>query len=305
MSLTYEKTEWVRVTPDSPCAVCGRPTWCTRTTDGTAVRCMRLESARPVEAGGWIHRVDDPPLPPPPPRPAPKPVADVGKLALAMARHRSADAKRRELALELGVTVESLEALLAGIGWDYYGREFATFPSRDGDGKVTGISRRYTDGSKRTLAGTSNSGVYAPSYWYLPPGPVYVVEGPSDVAALFSHGFAVLGRPSNIGGARHLAAFLHRRAAGRPVVVLGEHDRKPDRPGTVPQCPIDCAGCSWCWPGKYGAVTVSGQLCRLGIDSRWAMPPAQYKDARAWANNDPEFRYNFTAWTHRAVNQAA
>ncbi len=63
------ESTWIRVSRSEPCPVCDRPDYCTRTTDGTAVKCMRVESDQPDKGplGGWIHKMADP-LPPRPPR---------------------------------------------------------------------------------------------------------------------------------------------------------------------------------------------------------------------------------------------
>ena len=48
--------EWVRVSRGEPCAVCGKPDWCTRTRDGAAVCCMRTPGERSLRNGGWLHQ---------------------------------------------------------------------------------------------------------------------------------------------------------------------------------------------------------------------------------------------------------
>jgi hypothetical protein len=194
-----------------------------------------------------------------------------------------AAAKREKLAKSLGVSLGSLEALYVGIGWDFDGTEFASFPARDEHCQVIGITRRYGDGTKKTMKGTSNRGIFAPENWWKPEGPIYVVEGASDVAALTTHGFASLGRPSNIGGAEIIAAYIKRRASGRPVLVCGENDRKPDKVGRSPRCDRTCLGCAWCWPGSFGARRVNGRLRSLGIKSEILMPPIGHKDMREWS----------------------
>lgn len=280
---------WVRTNRSRRCPVCDKPDYCTIATDGMSAHCMRIESAKSVATGGWIHKLSDP-IPQPKPKEAKK-LKDVSAVARKMFLDPLAGPKRAETAKTLGVSVVSLWALRAGIGWDYNGTEFTSFPSRDACCKVTGITRRYADGTKKTLAGTSNSGVFVPSNWWQASGPVIIVEGASDVAALTTHGFPALGRPSNVGGARIISAYLSRRARGRRVVVIGENDRKPDRPGTVDGCKKDCPGCAWCWPGRDGAVRVARSL---GVE--WRMIPSEFKDVRQWSNKDRDFRPAFAEW---------
>ncbi|WP_171475045.1 hypothetical protein [Frigoriglobus tundricola] len=46
----------------------------------------------------------------------------------------------------------------------------------------------------------SKRGLTLPTGWRDRPGPVFVVEGPTDAAALTAAGLAAVGRPSNAGG---------------------------------------------------------------------------------------------------------
>jgi hypothetical protein len=181
-----------------------------------------------------------------------------------------------ELACRLGVEEESL--LKLGVGWKEKnwrrgdGREWIddgpawTFPEVDGAGAIVGIQRRYEDESldKRAVGGGMR-GIYVPAGWQEIPGPVYIPEGASDVAALIGVGLCAVGRPSAKGGVGHLARLL--RGTDRRIVVLGENDRKADGR----------------WPGKEGVDVVADVLGReLGrrVDRRY--PPAGYKDVREW-----------------------
>ena len=48
---------WVRVSRNHPCPVCGKPDWCIISSDGTAVICPRIEegSKRYIEGSGYLH----------------------------------------------------------------------------------------------------------------------------------------------------------------------------------------------------------------------------------------------------------
>jgi hypothetical protein len=246
---------------------------------------MRIESLRPSPCGeGWLHDVHDiPAVLPRYDKPVRK-VKDVTALAMKMFNDSAAAGERRHLADKLGVSFESLASLNVGVGWDRSGEMFYSFPSRGADCKIIGITRRYADGRKKTLAGTSN-GVFVPENWWKLPGPISIVEGASDVAALVTHGFPALGRPSNTGGARIIAEYLKRRAKGRKVVVVGERDRKAVKGHE------DCIGCAQCFPGIYGAAVVS---LKLGCD--WRIVP-KFKDVREWASvSGPLFRDEYAGW---------
>ena len=95
------------------------------------------------------------------------------------------------------------------------------------------MQRRYFDESlsKKRVYG-SISGLTIPTGWRDMPGPIYLVEGESDVLALFTIGKCAIGRPSNSGGLHHLATLLEFDS--RQIIVLGERD---ERPGTWPGDP--------------------------------------------------------------------
>lgn len=287
-----KRGEWSRVNASEPCKICAKRDWCTRTADGKLALCMRIKSEKEAKGGGWFHKLDDP-LPVVVPKQA-KRLKDVSAVAMRMFNDTLAIGKRKRLAETLGVKEIALHSLRVGIGWDHDGREFSSWPARDADCKIIGITRRYDNGEKKTMAGTSNSGIFVPDRWWMQSGPVCIVEGGSDAASLVSAFVAVLGRPSNIGGAKIIAEYLRRRARGRRAIVIGENDRKADRVGTVPQCPRNCVGCAWCWPGRFGAERVAKAL-----RCEWRIVPPLWKDIRDWYRQDLDFRASFASWLQR------
>lgn len=273
----HPKSEWIRVSVKSPCPVCGKPDYCTRSADGAVVHCMRAESDRSAkgDSGGWIHRMTEPL---PPEKPVEKKrltIAEVTALAKGMYEHKHAADRRTKLAGLLGVSVTALDRLRCGYGCDPGGREFWSFPSRNARREIVGVTRRYEDGEKKTYPGTSNGLFYALQSSQSP-GPVFVPEGASDVAAFLSAGLCAIGRPSNVGGVDMLRALLGR-LKGRTVVVVGERDERPDKRGDLPTCPVECTGCAHCWPGLHGARQVSAAL---GV--AFVLPPAIHKDFREY-----------------------
>ena len=127
----------------------------------------------------------------------------------------------------------------------------------------------------------SKHGLYYADDWAEHGGPVLLPEGGSDTAALITMGLSAIGRPSNMGGLHHLALML--RGVRRVVIVLGERDQKASRRGTVKQCPKNCPGCPWCWPGGYGAADTATKLSKsLNRRVTWRLPPDDAKDVREW-----------------------
>ena len=112
-------SEWKRVSRREPCPVCGKPDYCTRTVDASAVRCMRVDSDKPSTAKdgtmGWIHALSNP-LPPVSPTKTVLKKPDWTRECRAMFDHEKAHDKRCAIADTLAVSVESLELMRVGIG---------------------------------------------------------------------------------------------------------------------------------------------------------------------------------------------
>src|SRR5262249_29942370 len=141
-----------------------------------------------------------------------------------------------------------------------------TFPERDAGGRVVGILRRYPNGDKLQMAG-GKRGLHLPVGWRDRAGPVFVVEGPSDVLTLHRLGLAVVGRPSNSGGAELLATLFKDLPTDRPIVVVAENDPKDTGE----------------WPGLKGAHSISNKLTAdLGREVKWVLPQGGAKDMREW-----------------------
>jgi hypothetical protein len=295
-----ERSSWIRVNRRDPCCRCNSCSWCARSADGGAVYCMRVESDKPLPSGGWIHRLNDP-LPVLPERKPVKKIANVTELANKMFNSPSAAEKRVELSRSLGVSLESLYSLRVGIGWDHDGQEYSSWPARDPGGSVIGITRRYADGAKLTLAGTSNSGVFLPDRWPDRLGRIVVVEGGSDTAALHTCNINAIGRPSNVGGAKIIREILKKHGRDRRVMVVGENDEKPHKRGFNSWCPKDCKGCAWCFPGMYGARKVASEL-----GCPWFMLPKEYKDVRDWHKRETvDFPSAFWLWIYQQERKVA
>lgn len=263
--------EWLRVSKHFLCPVCNEDSWCTYTSDAV-IKCMRVQSPNAHEKGGWFHFDKPVDLVWAPQQPKPEPV-DAQPVAIDCYKNECAAEARACLAEQLGVTEESLDQLRVGVGRDHDGTHWYSFPSRDGNGKVVGITRRYLDGSKKTLKGTSGGIFFAPN-WHEYPGPALIVEGASDVAAAMSAGLCAIGRSSNVGGILEIKCLLDRH--DKKAIVVGERDEKPHKRGTKPWCPEDCTGCQYCYPGLYGAIHTSKQL---GVP--YAMTIEPYKDLRS------------------------
>lgn len=281
---------WRVVTKDKPCPSCGKTDWCAWAPDGDALRCMR-EGATPSgmvagktdRDGGKIYRYPKGTAPalktskrPVPPAGVPAKFADVvtrlqsastpetlAALATATGVPQTAWAKLSPGWAD-AVALRSMRA--GGAGWEIDRPENAwAIPEYGGDGNVVGASLRAHDGRKGSPSSAvgARRGLVVPSDLHERGDPVLIVEGASDVAAGVAMGLAVVGRPSNRGGAEDLAKLLE----GRQVLVVGEHDAKPGGK----------------WPGRDGAIAVAGRLAAAwGEAVPWTLPPQGSKDIRQY-----------------------
>lgn len=299
--------KWLEVNRSEPCAICAKPDWCKRSTNGKWCLCQRMESGRPGQSSGWLHALDgELRLPVIQTKAEAEPVIDWTVLAVRLRTNRTetstsgnertvdVEQERERLAARIGVTTAALASLWVGYGYEErYGKEqaFWSFPERNHEGRVVGIVRRI-DKSGTGLADKKLSmkggkgGVYYEPLWYTRKGPVFIAEGGSDTAALVSMGLAAIGRPSCTGGVRYLKELLAKYK--KPVIVLGERDEQAEKRGTVVGCPLDCEGCLHCFPGKKGAIVVAAQLSlALKRSVEIVFPPAGFKDVRDWYRSNP------------------
>lgn len=261
-------SQWLRVNRQRPCPVCKKSDWCTYTSDGRAVCCMRVEGVKPMRNGGWLHRVGD----------------DTARARSARVTWDAAPTRRCEAALfdaaayHAGLRVKGdwrdVDGLALSLGlcpyalatlepaWDHWSDAWA-FPMRDGAGKVLGIRLRADNGRKWAVKGSREGLFFDPAVGRVPE--VMLCEGPTDTAAAISLGFVAVGRPSCAGGVDQTRAFCFRHGVQR-VIVMADQDvphRRPD-------------GSTW-YPGRDGAQRL---VAALGLPFRMVMPPA--KDLRRW-----------------------
>ena len=245
----------LNTTRHNPCPVCGKD-GCSYTRDKTAVMCRRVEegSVKPIGSWAWLHRLEDRPeeqrmvvsLPRKPKPPLPE-AGMIARDAYA-AMH---DTMREQLAIELGLSAQSLTAL--GVG--YSRRDAAyTFPMRMANGKICGIRlRSIEDGSKYAVKG-SRAGLFIPNQQRR--NNLWICEGPTDTAALHGLGFCVIGRDCCTGGREDISLYIKRHSPTNIIIVAD-----PDE------------------PGQKGAASLRAYLGR----GRIVTPPA--KDVRAWVGS--------------------
>ncbi len=224
---------------------------------------MRVDSGawKTAKNGGYIHRLTDAPITfvPVARRPAPEKASTLDCVALQERfTHDLIYDDLVKLAKYLGVTDTSL--LQLGIGYDEKQGAF-TFPMSLPFVGIVGFRVRNWDGDKWSVTGSRNA-LFIPSH--VPDGMLFIVEGPTDVAALLTVGLAAIGRPSNTGGAEDVVKFCGAIRPPRQIVIL--HDR--DAPGSTAEKLTE-----------QGASKLAAQLNGASV-----MCPPRHKDVRAWVN---------------------
>lgn len=296
------KDNWKRVSRQHRCPICGGPDNCSVTVDGGAVLCGRTEagSIKQNAGGQFLHILRDSNRPHDRfahhehpshrrQREAAPSSARVDFESIARQSFSRADAplRRQELATSLGVAATALERLLVG-PWGLKLSLHWLFPERDGKGHVIGLNRRYQDGRKVAWSGSQRGLLYC-DQWQEIEGPVFLVEGPSDTAALLSLGLCAVGRPNNLGGVEYLIELLADLPNKRDVIVLGENDRKLHEAlsdNAKQRHKPDCEGCSVCWPGQFGAKQTATKLAeQLYRNIEVMFPPEGSKDVREMVRN--------------------
>lgn len=237
---------WIRVTHRRKCPICDHPDWCGISDDESVVCCMRVESDKQTRNGGWLHRLQDAPLPVFIPRAAPVPVIQPSLGAMFERWDKETDFHFLDgFAMTLGIDTDALQAI--GCAWS--GQAWA-FPMRDDCGALIGIRLRGSDGKKWAVKG-SRQGLFIPTtYPYcVDDSTMYIVEGPTDLAAAMTLGLYSVGRPSCLGQESMIAACVRQKKVRRIVIVSDN-----DEPGLLGarklQTILRMRSCIWIPPCK-------------------------------------------------------
>jgi hypothetical protein len=251
---------------------------CARTKQGIAI------TAR--DGQGWIHDLRKNPDFKPRLRPirASKIEPVVHPFMAELAKSFHANMRRLEIEVlgeSLGVSARSLTRLRVGFVKQYEHRRMDpltgelhepetrhakafTFPMRDAEERVIGIRFRNSSGHKWAAIDSLN-GLFIP-VGLSGRGPLIVVEGPTETAAVLDWGFDCVGRPGNTGGCELLTRYILQRRR-RQVVIL----RNNDPEGSHAQ-----------FLTLMGAETLAASLLARSVEVRIIAPPAGTKDARDW-----------------------
>lgn len=229
-----------------PCPKCGSRSWCYVAADGRHLFCSRAsEQDGNTTAGGEHVRIrlhDDTGEECESvhsPRGVTKKTVGTDRRDSRQDQHWSSTARvarealsqemLNELAARLGVSSRALKKL--GVGFATC-PEAWTFSELDDSGHIIGINRRFVAahselGRQAAIYGSCR-GIYYERDWREHDGPLLIPEGASDTAAAIMLGYSAVGRPSASGGGNYIASLLHDFPNDRQIIVLAEHDEKPN-----------------------------------------------------------------------------
>lgn len=287
------KAPWVHTSQLRPCPICGRGKGGNRCIliPDEVVQCYYTPSKMPrkTTAGdAWLHFLRERPERERPTnrrriivRRATPSRPDVGlpKLAGKFQMHLTPD-RLRALGHTLGVSCGSLKRLCAG--WTNgemmfiasRGEERAinawSFPRRDADGRVTGISLRPMWGRKFTWTG-SGGGLHIPT-GFEPGGRGILCEGPSDTAAALDLGLNAFGRSSCASDVEEVIRFIRAHELTQLIIFSQRDDAHYRADGSA------------YYPAQDGAEDLARQARLFAPDVRIIMPPEHEgdKDVRDW-----------------------
>lgn len=205
-----------RCTKNHPCPICRHDSWCLVDYDRGLAICPRTEGGRKVGDAGWMHPIRDDAEAPAAsrwqrPSEEIQPLPDAEKMQSKFIRQ--GESRIGLLALALGLSRESLMRI--GTGWN--GSAW-TFPMRNHRGDIVGFRTRLENGQKLAIRG-SRAGLFIPS-GVVRDDIIWIVEGPSDVAAMLDMGLNAIGRPSCRGSERE----IQRWVKGHRVVIVSDND---------------------------------------------------------------------------------
>lgn len=269
LQIPLNESNYVRVRRDLPCPICGKPDWCSISSDGQICICMRVSEGCVLETknNGFLHRLTDTDTTPAPGswrfvQSSVQPVSEINSnewRSFSQLYHLKAkEIGLYKLSDNLGVSVQSLEQL--EVGWSNKQRAW-TFPMMRDSSSYGGIRLRNDHGKKWAIKG-SKQGLFIPKQLRDTEKQVqtlFIAEGPTDTAALLDLGAAAIGRPSCSGGTAQLLAYVQQLRPAQ-LVIASDHDK----------------------PGQQGAAALAKQLASHGHATLVVTPPVAHKDMRAW-----------------------
>ncbi len=246
---------------ENPCPICKRSSdGCLYAEDGVAAICVRIPEGSVKRAGqaGYLHILkpgDFKPKPVVKKKPA---IINWNTLQKCY-REPFNGTPVRDLANPFEARYETLLAM--DTGWD---GEAYTFPVRNANDEIIGISRRWPDGTKGMVKG-SQVGIYIPRISFKPlPDSwcLFICEGASDTATALDMGLRAIGRVSCQSGGGQVIEFCRKHDPTQVVIIADNDD-----------------------PGIMGAKYLQDALKDEGKKTLVYVPGNNAKDLREYREN--------------------
>ena len=207
---------------NNPCPVCKRSSdGCLYAEDGTAAICVRVVEGSVKVAGqaGYLHILKPGDF-------KPKPVVKKRPATInwnTLQECYTATFNRfptHRLTNPFPVSVKAISNMQAG--WD---GEAYTFPVRNANDEIIGITRRWPEGTKGMVKG-SQVGIYIPRIRWLTLGQdwtLFICEGASDTATAIGMDLFAIGRVSCQTGRDHIIKFCVKKKPTQ-IVIVADND---------------------------------------------------------------------------------
>lgn len=258
--------DYARVSKRKPCEICSGTNWCLVAKDGKSCICPRVESKRIYGDAGFLHVLEGVVYEAPKKRPAKLMQAPLFQdFRVLSQRYRQALGEKQAIDLsdKLGISIDSL--IHIGAGWCEESRAFS-FPMYNEQQVVVGIRLRKLDGPKFAVSGSKN-GLFIPLDLHAD-SRVFILEGPTDTAAMLDLGFDAIGRPSCSSCVAMTRVWVESRRIDEIVIVSDRDEPKPHPTRGM-----------WT-PGQEGTKVLADELKKVA-SVKVIMPPSG-KDARQW-----------------------
>ena len=247
-----------RVSPENPCPICGKPDWCMYSSDGTAAICTRISEGSIKKCkndAGWLHKLKD--------DFKPKPVRKKRPVQInwdVLQKCYSNLNNKPDWPDDIGVRAWVLHVM--NIGKD--GEAF-TFPVRNAEDEIIGISRRFPDGRKGMVKG-SQVGIFIPRLNWDNLETLFICEGVSDTATALDIGLRAIGRLNCGTGKDHIIKFCAKKRPQR-IGIIADNDEAGIRGAKL-------LGREICHGYKLFTIPMP--------DLKVVIPPDDIGDFRAW-----------------------
>jgi len=231
----------IRVSEKNPCPICQKSDWCCFDDTMSFALCPRIEEGSIGRYGayGFIHRIRQ----------------GAAKVLRVSSKSNTYPINWQILQdfYESQYVDRVGEHSIIGEGWD---GEAQTFPLYDSELNLTGIQRRFPDGSKRMIKG-SKSGIFR-SHPFVPNrSPIFICEGATDTKVALHLGFNAIGRLSCNSNKKIICELVKKYPDWKLVIIADNDD-----------------------VGRAGAKKLSETLFDIGRPADIVVP--FHKDLRVW-----------------------